>query len=45
LAYVLAIHTHLQQNGVYVSMVVAETVVAIAGVILFRRGKWKLQKI
>ncbi len=45
LAYVLAIHAHLQQNGVYISMVVAETMVAIAGVILFRRGKWKLQKI
>jgi MATE family, multidrug efflux pump len=45
LAYVLAIHAHLQQNGVYISMVVAEGVVAIAGVILFRRGKWKLQKI
>jgi putative MATE family efflux protein len=45
LAYVLAIHAHLQQNGVYISMVVAESVVAIAGVILFRRGKWKLQKI
>jgi Na+-driven multidrug efflux pump len=45
LAYVLAIHTRLQANGVYMSMVVAESLVAIAGVILFRRGKWKLQKI
>jgi len=45
LAYVLAIHAHLQQNGVYISMVVAESLVAVAGVILFRRGKWKLQKI
>ena len=45
LAYVLAIHAHLQQNGVYISMVVAEGAVAVAGVILFRRGKWKLQKI
>src|SRR5579872_5511663 len=45
LAYVLAIPAHLQQNGVYISMVVAEAAVAVAGVILFRRGKWKLQKI
>src|ERR1700742_519485 len=45
LAYFLAIHTPLHQNGVYASMVVAESAVAVAGVILFRRGKWKLQKI
>jgi len=42
---VLAIPAHLQQNGVYISMVIAEAMVAVAGVILFRRGKWKLQKI
>src|SRR5215475_1149157 len=45
LAYVLAIHTGLHENGVYAAMVISETAVAIAGVILFRRGKWKLQKI
>jgi len=45
LAYVLAIHTGLHANGVYVSIVVAEGAIAVAGVLLFRRGRWKQQKI
>jgi putative MATE family efflux protein len=45
LAYFLAIHTHLQANGAYVAIVVAEAAIATAGAILFRRGRWKLQKI
>jgi putative MATE family efflux protein len=45
LAYFLAIHTHLHANGPYVAIVVAEAAIAMAGAILFRRGKWKLQKI
>jgi putative MATE family efflux protein len=45
LAYFLAIHTHLQANGAYVAIVVAEAAIAMAGAILFRRGRWKLQKI
>ncbi len=45
LAYFLAIPAHLQSRGVYISIVVAEGFIAAAGAILFKRGRWKLQKI
>jgi len=45
MAYFLAMRTGMQANGVYVSIVVAECAIAGAGVVLFRRGRWKRQKI
>jgi len=45
LAYWLAIHQRLRSNGVYWSIVIAEAAIALASVMLFRRGKWKKQKI
>src|SRR5215471_6265350 len=45
LAYFLAIRAGWQANGAYVSIVVAECSIALAGVLLFRRGKWKGQQI
>src|SRR5580704_12020029 len=45
LAYCLALPLGLRSNGVFVSIVVAEAAIAVAGVILFRRGRWKRQKI
>ncbi len=45
LAYALAIPAHLHSNGVFISIVVAEAAIAAAGIILFRRGRWKLQQI
>src|SRR6266700_1488713 len=45
LAYFLAIPTHLGANGVYISIVVAEAAIATAGILLFRRGRWKRQQI
>lgn len=45
LAYFLAIPTHLRANGVYISIVVAEAAIATAGILLFRRGRWKGQQI
>jgi Na+-driven multidrug efflux pump len=35
----------MQANGVYISIVIAECAIAGAGVLLFRRGRWKGQKI
>jgi hypothetical protein len=32
-------------DGVYLSIVVAEAAIVLAGVLLFRRGRWKLQQI
>jgi len=45
LAYVLALRMGWKANGAYVSIVVAECAIALAGVLLFRRGKWKGQQI
>jgi Na+-driven multidrug efflux pump len=45
LAYFLALPGGMRSNGVYVSIVVAESAIAAAGVLLFRRGRWKRQKI
>src|SRR5437764_1442220 len=45
LAYFLAIPRHVGANGVYISIVVAEAAIAIAGVFLFWRGRWKGQQI
>ncbi len=45
LAYSLAIRAGMQANGVYISIVIAECAIAGAGVLLFRRGRWKGQKI
>jgi putative MATE family efflux protein len=45
LAYWLAIHQGLRSNGVYWSIVIAEGAIAIAGMILFRQGRWKKQEI
>ncbi|HEX4543505.1 MAG TPA: MATE family efflux transporter [Candidatus Acidoferrum sp.] len=45
LAYFLAIPGHVGANGVYISIVVAECAIAAAGILLFRRGRWKGQQI
>jgi MATE family, multidrug efflux pump len=45
LAYFLAISMRMHANGVYVSIVIAECSIAAAGILLFRRGKWKGQQI
>jgi len=45
LAYFLALRVGWQAKGAYVSIVVAECAIALAGVLLFRRGKWKVQRI
>jgi putative MATE family efflux protein len=41
LAWALAFHTGLGPNGVYVAVVISDSLLALLGVILFRRGKWK----
>jgi putative MATE family efflux protein len=45
LAYWLAISMRLQSNGVFYAIVVAEGSIAVASAVLFKRGKWKSQKI
>jgi putative MATE family efflux protein len=45
LAYFLAITLRFQSNGVFWSIVIAEAAIAGAGILLFRRGRWKGQQI
>jgi len=45
LAYCLAIPLRLHSNGVYFSIAIAECSMAAASAVLFKRGKWKTQKI
>ena len=45
LAWYLAMHQQLHSTGVFLSIVAAQASVAAAGIILFRRGRWKGQQI
>ena len=45
LAYWLAIPLHMRSNGVFFSIAIAESAMAVASAILFKRGKWKMQQI
>lgn len=45
LAYLLAIEFDWKQDGVFYSIVVAETLLGVVGFILFKRGKWKQTKV
>src|SRR5213078_1168852 len=45
LAYFLAITVHMRSSGVFWAIVVAEAAIAAAGIVLFRRGRWKVQQI
>jgi putative MATE family efflux protein len=44
-AYLLAFHTSMGSAGVFAAIPIAETFIAIVGVILFRQGRWKKQRI
>lgn len=45
LAYFLAVVWGLHEQGVFYSILIAETVMTITAFIIFRRGKWKLVKV
>ncbi|HUR10580.1 MAG TPA: MATE family efflux transporter, partial [Flavitalea sp.] len=45
LAYILAITLKWGPVGVFIAIPIAETALAIAGIIWFRKGKWKRVKI
>ena len=45
LAWWLAHHTRLKENGVFLSIVLAEIFMVAASMVLFRQGRWKRQKI
>jgi Na+-driven multidrug efflux pump len=45
LAYLLAIALELGPQGIFFAIIIAESLITVAGVIIFRRGKWKLVKV
>jgi Na+-driven multidrug efflux pump len=45
LAWGLAVTLRMRAEGAFLSIVVAECAMAAAGIVLFRRGRWKRQKI
>ncbi len=45
LAWWLAMHTFMHVNGVFVAVVVAQVVVVLIGLVLFRQGRWAKQRI
>ena len=45
LAYGLALPMHLGPDGVFWAICIAESVIAVVGVMVFRRGKWKERMI
>ncbi|RZM08157.1 MAG: MATE family efflux transporter, partial [Pedobacter sp.] len=45
LAYVLAKHFNMGPKGVFMAIPIAETGIALAGYILFKRGGWKKVKV
>jgi Na+-driven multidrug efflux pump len=45
LAWLLALHLGWGQTGVYWSIVIAESILALAAIWVFRRGRWKLAKV
>jgi Na+-driven multidrug efflux pump len=40
-AWLLAYHTSLGPRGVFVAVVISDTLLALLAIIWFRRGKWK----
>ena len=45
LAYVLATVVDLGPHGVFWSIVISESMLSVIGVLVFRRGRWKLQQV
>jgi Na+-driven multidrug efflux pump len=45
LAYLLSISTNKGARGVFVAIIVAESLIAVIGILLFRQGRWKHRKV
>jgi len=45
LAWILSKPVGMGQTGVFISIVIAESIMTVVALILFQRGKWKLKKV
>ena len=45
LAYYLARNAGMKENGVFYAILISETILAILGIMVFLRGKWKLRTV
>ncbi len=45
LAYILAIKAGMQEEGVFIAIVFAESLMTLIAWLVFRRGKWKLKEV
>ncbi len=45
LAYLLAVSLGVGEKGVYYAILISESLLTLIGVILFRRGRWKLKQV
>jgi Na+-driven multidrug efflux pump len=45
LAWALAVPLRLRAEGAFLAIVIAECSMAVAGIILFRQGRWKKKQI
>ena len=44
-AWWLAFHTGLAQNGIFAAIAISQSAIAVIGMLAFRQGKWKLRKV
>ncbi|MBN2519843.1 MAG: MATE family efflux transporter [Bacteroidales bacterium] len=45
LAYSLAIPLGLNENGVYIAIIISESLMALMGYMIFKQGKWKTREV
>lgn len=45
LAYLLAVYLDMRENGIFLSILIAETAMTLISLYFFRRGKWKVKRV